>query len=94
MSRRKKRIDPVHVLPMEKPKWVEGDLVVLEFLGSKKTGHIISLSRNPLHQDRWIYSIKDSVDGTIYPWVGVHKSEKYSNIDVDATNALNNLITT
>lgn len=94
MSRQKKRVESTTVVPMEKPKWVQGDMVVLEFLGSKKTGYIQGLAKNPQHTERWIYSIKDSVDGTIYPWVGVDKSEKYSNIITDATNALHNLITT
>lgn len=94
MSRQKKHIKQVSITPMEKPQWTEGDLVVLEFLGSRKTGNIISLSRNPQHTDRWIYSIKDSLDGTIYPWVGVGKSEKFTNINIEATNALNNLLTT
>lgn len=90
MSRQKKRVESTTVVPMEKPKWVQGDMVVLEFLGSKKTGYIQGLAKNPQHTERWIYSIKDSVDGTIYPWVGISNSEKFANINIEETNKLIN----
>jgi hypothetical protein len=70
---------PLEVREMKKPKWKVGETVDFEFLGSKRQGVIVELTKNPQHIDRWIYKIKTD-DGMLIPFVGVDDSEKFASI--------------
>lgn len=85
MSRGKRKKEVAPIKDMERPIWNIGDKVVLEFLGSKKQGIIQELKKNPQRPERWIYTVKDLLDSTIYTFVGIDKSEKFTNIITDLT---------
>lgn len=65
---------------MPKPKWKIGEVVVIDFLGSKTEVELTQLLRNPQHIDRWIYRGIEISTGLKIPYIGVGNTEQWANI--------------
>jgi hypothetical protein len=78
LSMRKKiNHDPVK---MRKPKYRIDDIVTVNFLGSMYECKVLELTKNKLHIDRWVYTVKILESGRVLSYVGVNQSEKFANI--------------
>ena len=65
---------------MPKPKWKIGEVVVVEFIGSKTEVRLTEQLRNPQHIDRWIYRGIEVSTGLKIPYIGVGNTEQWANI--------------
>lgn len=65
---------------MKKPKFKVGEIVEIEFIGSKRKVQLSELKKNPHHMERWIYTGLDLEKGGAIPYIGIDGSEKFANI--------------
>ena len=68
---------------MPKPKYVPGDLVTVEFIGSKRKVVLAEIMKNPQAINRWIYFGVEVGTGLKIPYIGVGTSEQFANIVVE-----------
>jgi len=78
MAKREKQIKD-----MPKPKWKIGEVVVVDFIGSKTKVELTQLLRNPQHIDRWIYRGIEVASGLKIPYIGVGNTEQWANIYIE-----------
>jgi hypothetical protein len=65
---------------MPKPKFEPGDIVTIDFIGSKRQVVLSGLTKNPQNINRWIYSGVEVGTGIKIPYIGVNGSEQFANI--------------
>lgn len=71
---------------MPKPKYVPGDLVTVDFIGSKRKVVLAEMMKNPQATNRWIYFGVEVGTGLKIPYIGVGTSEQFANIVVEEVN--------
>ena len=77
VKRQRKVYDTVE---MPKPKFEPGDLVTVEFIGSKRRVVLSEIKRNPQNINRWIYTGIEVGTGMSIPYIGINGSEQFANI--------------
>ena len=82
VKRERKQYDSAE-MPM--PKYVPGDLVTVDFIGSKRKVVLSELKRNPQNINRWVYSGTEVNTGINITYIGVDGSEQFANIIEDIT---------
>jgi len=78
MKKGKRDVSPEE---MSKPKYKVGEIVTVDFLGSKRTCKLTELRKNPQNIERWIYTAKDIHDNRIITYIGINGTEKFANIN-------------
>jgi hypothetical protein len=68
---------------MPKPKYAPGDLVTVDFIGSKRKVVLAEIMKNPQAINRWIYFGVEVGTGLKIPYIGVGTSEQFANIVVE-----------
>ena len=65
---------------MRKPKFKIGSIVNVNFLGKEYKCKLLTLCKNPQHEERWIYKGEVLGENFIIPYIGVKNTEKFANI--------------
>lgn len=71
---------------MPKPVYNIGDVVTVDFIGSKRKVVLHELSKNPQAINRWIFFGIEVGTGLKIPYIGVGNTEQFANIVVEEVN--------
>jgi hypothetical protein len=79
-KRQRKVYDTVE---MPKPLWVPGDLVEVDFIGTRKKVVLSEIKKNPQNNNRWIYTGVEVGTGLVIPYIGIASTEQFANVIID-----------
>jgi hypothetical protein len=79
-KRQRKVYDTVE---MPKPKWAPGDIVHVDFIGTRKKVVLSEIKKNPQNSNRWIYTGVEVGTGLVIPYIGIENTEQFANIVVE-----------
>jgi len=76
--KRQRKVYDTAEMPM--PSYKPGDLVNVDFIGSRRKVVLSEIKKNPQNSNRWIYTGVEVGTGTVIPYIGIDCTEQFANI--------------